>query len=278
MNFDELKFLLKTYNLTPNKIRGQNFLVSEEVLDDILATSHLTEQDLVMEVGPGLGALTQRLVGEAGRVVAFEVDENFAQPLNKLASVSGNLEIIWQDILSLSEDAWQEILKKNKTQNYKIVANIPYYLTGKFIQKFIFFKSKPETMVLMLQREVAERIIVKDKKESLLSLSVNFYAKSEIVSLVPKNNFYPEPQVDSAIVSIYDIHDWRYQVDEKKTWQLIKRGFAHKRKKLFNNLLTDPNLDRAKLASAFSEIGLDLNIRAEKLSRENWLKLAKILL
>lgn len=278
MNIDELKFLLKTYDLTPNKIRGQNFLISDDALEDIIVASKLSAQDLVLEVGPGLGALTQRLVGEANKVVAFEIDKNFQKPLSKLAQVSGNLEIIWQDILSLTDKEWQDILKRYNAQNYKIVANIPYYLTGKFIQKFIFFASKPDLMVLMLQKEVAERIIVKDNKQSLLSLSVGFYARSQIIKLVPKNNFYPEPKVDSAVISLYDIHDWDYEVDEKKTWQLIKRGFAYKRKKLFNNLLSDSALSREKLNLAFAEVGLDLNIRAEKLSRENWLKLAKILL
>ena len=266
------------YHLAPNKIRGQNFLVSDEVLDDAISVAGLNKQDLVLEVGPGLGALTQRLLEAVGQVVAFEVDKNFKKPLDKLAAVSKNLEIIWQDILSLSERDWQSILLKNKKQDYKIIANIPYYLTGKFIQKFIFFRDKPQIMLLMLQKEVAERIVVYDSKQSLLSLSVGFYAKSKIIRVVNKNNFYPEPKVDSALINIYDIHNWSYAVDEKKTWQLIKRGFAYKRKKLFNNLLTDASFSREKLSLAFLKAGLDPNIRAEKLSQENWLKLAEILL
>ncbi|PLX26373.1 16S rRNA (adenine(1518)-N(6)/adenine(1519)-N(6))-dimethyltransferase, partial [Candidatus Parcubacteria bacterium] len=137
MDKDQLHFLLKKYNLSPNKIRGQNFLVSDSILEQIVAAAKIKEDDLILEVGPGLGALTQELVKYGDRVVAFEIDKNFAKVLNKIKGVSNNLEIIWQDILSLSDDDWAKILFKHKKEKYKIVANIPYYLTSKFIQKFI---------------------------------------------------------------------------------------------------------------------------------------------
>ena len=137
MNKEELKFLLDKYNLTPNKIRGQNFLISDEVLDQIISAEQISKSDLVLEIGPGLGALTSRLVKEARQVVAFEVDKNFKKPLDKLSALAGNLEIFWQDILSLSTRQLADILEKHKSKEYKVVANIPYYLTAKFIQKFI---------------------------------------------------------------------------------------------------------------------------------------------
>lgn len=276
MNLEELKFLLNKYKLTPNKIRGQNFLISDEVLDTIIAGSNISKKDLILEVGPGLGALTQRLVASCYQVVALEIDKNLKKPLDKLLELNNNLEIIWQDILSLTDKQWQDILSRYKREDYKVVANIPYYLTGKFVQKFITAKNKPLSMTLMVQDEVARRV-VDDKKQSLLSLSVAFYAKTEIVGSVLKNNFYPQPKVDSAILYIHDIKDWSYQVEEKKTWQLIKRGFAYKRKKLFNNLLTDPNIDKTRLKSIFEKNHIDLNIRAEKLSPDEWIKIAKSL-
>jgi 16S rRNA (adenine1518-N6/adenine1519-N6)-dimethyltransferase len=275
MNKKELEFLLNKYNLTPNKIRGQNFLISDDILDKMISASQISKSDLVLEVGPGLGALTSRLVKEAKQVVAYEVDKNFKRPLDKLAGVSGNLEIFWQDILSVTEKQIEEVLLKHKTNKYKIVANIPYYLTAKFIQKFIQNKHKPETMTLMLQKEVAERIVSKDKKESMLSLSLAFYAQTRIVSFLGKENFYPAPKVDSAVLLIEKIKSWDYKTDEKFTWQMIHRGFASKRKKLINNLLTDPKLDKEKLTNIFLEMGLDLNIRAERLSVDNWLTLVK---
>ena len=270
MNLEELQFLLKKYKLSPNKIRGQNFLVSDQVLDNIITASDIKKTDLVIEVGPGLGALTQRLLDKAKQVTAFEIDKNFQKVLNKLKNINKNLKIIWQDILSVTD----EQLPKQK---YKVVANIPYYLTGKFMQKFLTVKNLPQTMILMIQQEVADRILVKDGKASLLSLSVDFYAQAEIVAKVGKNNFYPIPKVDSAIIKIFDIHKWGYKVDEKKVWQLIKRGFSSKRKKLLNNLLTDPNIDKNKLNTVFEKLQLDKNIRAEKLTTHNWIDLVKSL-
>ena len=278
MNFDQLQFLLKQYKLSPNKIRGQNFLIDDRALETIIEASNLDSKDLVLEVGPGLGALTTVLVDKAKQVFAFEVDKNFQPILNKLLKQYVNLEIFWQDILSLSDSQLGDILKKYKSKNYKIIANIPYYLTAKFIRQFIQSQHQPQSMTLMLQKEVAQRIVVSDNKYSLLSLSVHFYAKSKIITLVAKENFFPQPQVDSAIIHIFDIKPWPYEVEEKFVWQLIHRGFAKKRKKLINNLLTDPSFKKEKLEKIFANLDLDLNIRAERLLPENWLKLAEKLL
>jgi len=275
MNQQELQFLLNKYHLTPNKVRGQNFLISDDVLEDTIKAADVNGTDLVLEVGPGMGALSQKLLARAGQVVAFEVDKNFQKPLNKLMAATNNLELVWQDILSLTDRQWEDILQRYQAKNYKIVANIPYYLTAKFIQKFILAEKKPQSMTLMIQKEVAERIAAKNNKHSLLSLSVALYANSELVRLVNKENFYPQPKVDSAVIHIFGVHKWDYDVDEKYVWQLIRRGFASKRKKLSNNLLTDQNLDRKKLSATFVKMGLDDNIRAENLSPTDWLKLCK---
>lgn len=277
MNLTELKFLLNKYHLSPNKIRGQNFLISNDVLQEIIVGSQVTNQDLVLEVGPGLGALTQELIKKAKQVIAFEIDQQLIKPLNKLEKANRNLEIIWQDILSLTDDHWQDILQAKQAKEYKIIANLPYYLTAKFIKKFILAVNKPISMTIMVQKEVAERIVSDNQKHSLLSLSVAFYAQSKIVTIVPKSNFYPEPKVDSAILYIYKIHNWNYQEAEKKVWQLIHRGFAYKRKKLINNLASDQNLDKDKLRLTFDKLKLDLNIRAEDLTVNDWLQLGKYL-
>lgn len=274
MNVSELKFLLKKYSLTPNKIRGQNFLISDKVLSDIITAADIDNEDLVLEVGPGLGMLTQALLEQSKQVIALEVDKNFAKVLGKLEAVNKNLELIFQDVLTFSDRQVTEVLRKYKVKDYKIVANIPYYLTSKFLQKFITADRPPLSMTLMIQKEVADRV-GDVKKHSLLSLSVALYAKSKIISQVPKENFYPIPKVDSAILQIYDIVPWSYDVDEKRAWQIIKRGFAFKRKKLFNNLLSDSTLDKDKLSRIFDKINLDVNIRAEKLSLADWLKLIK---
>lgn len=277
MTKTEIKYLLQLYDLTPNKLRGQNFLLDEEVLDYIISKAKLSKKDLILEVGPGLGALTQKLSLSSAQVVAFEIEENFFAPLDKIQKVNTNVEIIWQDILKLEADQWQDILKHYKFRRYKIVANIPYYLTGKFIQKFVSFQSVPDSLTLMVQKEVAERIEAKDAKMSLLALAVQLYGRVELLRLVGKNSFWPAPKVDSAIIHISEIKKWSHPVDEKKTWQLIKRGFAKKRKKLVNNLLSDPKIEKKELLIALQKVGLDENVRAENLQPLDWVKLAEFL-
>lgn len=277
MTKEEIKYLLQRYDIAPNKLRGQNFLLDEEVLDYIIMKAKVAKEDLVLEVGPGLGALTQKLAAKNAQVVAFEIEDNFLAPLDKIQKLNSNTEIIWQDILTLDSKQWQAILAQKKFTHYKVVANIPYYLTGKFIQKFVSFDPVPDSLTLMLQKEVAERIEAKDDKMSMLSLAVKLYAKVEMLRLVPKKCFWPEPKVDSAVIHIFDIKKWAYPVEEKKTWQLIKRGYAKKRKKLVNNLLSDPNIEKKSLLEAFKKIGLDENIRAENLQALTWVKLAELL-
>lgn len=277
MTKEEIKYLLQRYDIAPNKLRGQNFLLDEEVLDYIIMKAKVAKEDLVLEVGPGLGALTQKLAAKNAQVVAFEIEDNFRAPLDKIEKLNSNTEIIWQDILTLDAKQWQAILAQKKFTHYKVVANIPYYLTGKFIQKFVSFDPVPDSLTLMVQKEVAERIEAKDDKMSMLSLAVKLYAKVEMLRLVPKKCFWPEPKIDSAVIHIFDIKKWTYPVEEKKTWQLIKRGYAKKRKKLVNNLLSDPSIEKKSLLEAFQKIGLDENIRAENLQATTWVKLAELL-
>ena len=139
------------------------------------------------------------------------------------------------------------------------------------------FKPAPKSLTLMIQKEVAQRLVASDQKQSLLSLAVAFYGEASLAVVVPKTCFYPVPQVDSAVIHINNIKAWSYPVDEKFTWQLIHRGFAQKRKKLINNILTDTRLDKDKVEQAFTKLNLDKNIRAENLSTQNWLDLVALL-
>ncbi len=273
----ELNFLLQKYHLSPNKLRGQHFLLDEDVLKNICRQAAVKKTDLVLEVGPGLGALTKYLIEQAGQVVAWEIEQKFRAPLEKLAAVAGNLDIYWQDILALKAVDWQKILAQKKFNQYKVVANIPYYLTGRLINKLILLDPPPVSITLLIQKEVAQRIC-DQKKNSLLSLAVAFYGQARLVALVPRSSFYPPPEVDSAILQISALHHWSDDVDEKKTWQLIRRGFAGKRKKLVNNLANDPILTKEKILNCLDQLELDRNIRAENLTVKNWLALAALLL
>jgi len=270
---EELKNLLEKYNLSPNKIRGQNFLISETVLNTIIRTATINKEELILEVGPGLGSLTRKLVKDSKKVIALEVDHNFQKVLNKLEKEYSNLEIIWQDILSLTNKQLRKTLSAAQLKNYKVVANIPYYLTSKLINKFLTFKKQPLSMTLMVQKEVAQRLVAEE--QSLLSLSLSFYAQVEIITIVSKEKFFPSPQVDSALIHINNIHPWLYAEEEDELWKLIHKGFAHKRKKLINNLRRDSIFKKEQLIKIFKDLNLDKNIRAQDLSKENWLALFK---
>ena len=270
MTIDELKSLLSQYNIKPTKKLGQNFLLSDEVLDQIVKAADITPSDTILEIGPGLGVLTRRLGERAELVLAVEKDHKVARVLHRLFRSKKNVKIIQGDALFLKPSDYQ--LQAN---SYKLVANIPYYITGKLLRNFLSSASKPKLMVLMLQSEVAHRIVSKPGEMSILSVSVQFYSDVEIVADVPKENFYPVPKVDSAVVRFDVYPDQLLQqkwggVDENKFFQLVKVGFSNKRKMLANNLKT---IYKGQVKEVLEEVGLNTKARAQDLSLDDWKKL-----
>ena len=247
------------------KSLGQNFLINPKVAGRIALEADISKGDTVLEIGPGTGNLTKHLLLRAKKVIAIEKDENLADELaNKFKTEieNGKLELKKTDIL---------LLDVIHPKTYKIVANIPYNITGAILKKFLSEKNKPKSMTLMVQKEVAERIIARDGKESLLSISVKIYGRPEIVFKVSRGNFYPIPNVDSAVITIKNISRKNFEkseVNEEKFWEIVKAGFAHKRKKLSSNLKNVISCQRSSLAN----LG---NKRAEDLSLADWLLLAK---
>ncbi|MDP3993822.1 MAG: 16S rRNA (adenine(1518)-N(6)/adenine(1519)-N(6))-dimethyltransferase RsmA [Candidatus Doudnabacteria bacterium] len=266
MTVNQLKSLLSRFHIKPNKLLGQNFLLSEEVLDKIVEAGELDQNDFVLEIGPGLGILTMRLAEEAGKVLAVEKDEKIYQALRKILKRYKNVKLIHKDALFFQPASYQL-----QATSYKLLANIPYYLTGKIIQNFLTAENQPSLMVLLLQKEVAERLTARPGEMSLLSVSAQFYSDPEIISIVGKGNFYPEPQVDSAIVRLKVLPKPRFGVDEKKFFQLVKIGFAGRRKQLHNNLTS--GLGAGDYKKILTEIGLNPLSRAQDLSLDDWHKL-----
>ncbi|HEY4493194.1 MAG TPA: 16S rRNA (adenine(1518)-N(6)/adenine(1519)-N(6))-dimethyltransferase RsmA [Candidatus Paceibacterota bacterium] len=253
------------------KSLGQNFLKDKEVLKDIIAASEIKPGEVVLEIGPGLGVLTEALLQAGATVIAVEKDERLISELQKrfaLAITAHKLYLVHDDALEFSISNFQFSVKSQfSISNYKIVANIPYYITGALLEKFLTEKVQPSRMVLLVQKEVAERITVKDGKESILSISVKAYGTPSIVRYVSKESFEPVPKVDSAILQIGSIsRDFFTAVEplrnEKRFFELVKKGFAHKRKKLSSNL---------KLQG--SPLELVGNRRAEELSLDDWREL-----
>jgi len=266
----QMKELCRIYDLRPSRSKGQNFLVTESVYNDIIAAGELTKEDTVLEVGPGLGFLTARLAKAAGQVVTVELDDklaNFLQTALDSQTVT-NVTLLNQDILRFNPD--------NLPAGYKIVANLPYNISSIFLRTFLEQKNAPERMVLLLQKEVAQRLTAKPGAMSLLSLSVQFYSQPEIIRLVKAGNFWPEPKVDSALVRL-QLNSGRsdaYSASEKKAFfRLARIGFSAKRKMLKNNLAAGLNLDLATATEILKASNLPPQIRAEELSLDDWEKL-----
>jgi 16S rRNA (adenine1518-N6/adenine1519-N6)-dimethyltransferase len=251
------------------KSLGQNFLKSEKALRQIVEASEIKESDVVLEIGPGRGALTKKLLEAGAYVLAVEKDETLAEELKIFLeeySNSGKLEIIKKDALEFSAGDYK------KLKNYKLVANIPYYITGALIEQFLTEKNPPQSITFLVQKEVAERIIAKDKKESILSISVKVFGRPKYIATVPKGAFAPSPSVDSAIIHIADVSNEIFaqnKITEQRFFEVVKAGFAHKRKQLGSNLSSAINEKK------FEECGIDKKARAENLKVENWVCLAK---
>jgi 16S rRNA (adenine1518-N6/adenine1519-N6)-dimethyltransferase len=260
------------------KSLGQHFLTSEGAVDSIVDAGDVTGDDVVLEVGPGKGVLTKKLLYFAGKVIAVEKDAQLVELLKekfKKEIKNNKLDLVEKDILDF-DLGLLEFYKKELGQ-YKLIANIPYNITGILIRKFLESKNQPERMVLMLQKEVAERIVAKDKKESILSISVKVYGEPKYIRMVRAGSFSPAPKVDSAILLIQNISkDFFKTFSEEKFFEILRAGFKSKRKKLSSNL--SEVIEKKKVLDAFKKLNLDPNLRAEDLDVEGWRKLSETLL
>ena len=268
--FEKTKFILKKYKLSANKNLGQNFLINDSVVDKIIDSANITKEDLVLEIGPGLGNLTEFLLEKAGKVIAIELDNRMIEILNDKFSMYDNFEIINEDVLKVD---LQELIKNNKSskiQNVKIVANLPYYITTPIIMKLLEEKLDIESITVMVQKEVADRLIATpgEKLSGAITYCVYYYASSESITIVENNSFIPEPEVDSEVIKLSIRKDPPVNVlDEKMFFKIIKVSFMQRRKTLINALVNGgilPNKDSAK--KVFDNLNLNYNIRGEALS------------
>ncbi|MDP1625383.1 MAG: 16S rRNA (adenine(1518)-N(6)/adenine(1519)-N(6))-dimethyltransferase RsmA [bacterium] len=254
------------------KSLGQNFLISERVVGGIVMAGEITPGEQVIEIGPGKGVLTAALLRAGAHVIAVEKDDRLIPLLAtrfKPEISRGDLVLIHGDVLE-SMDAVSIRIKGH----YKVIANIPYYITGQIIRQFLSIDDKPDSMILMVQKEVADRIIARDGKESILSLSVKVYATPSLVMNVSRGNFFPIPNVDSAVLKLSDIKmPFANTTDESRFFETVKAGFAQKRKKLAGNLTSV--MPKDQVAQKFKALGLDDNARAEDVSLDIWIKLAQ---
>jgi len=253
--------------LRPKKYLGQNFLVDKNILQKIIVVAEIKKSDYVLEVGPGRGVLTAELAKSAKRVLAVEKDKDLIADLNQ--NEWGNVRVLQADILKVTDE---QLRCEFKDHAYRVIANLPYNISSEFLRLFLEREYAPKAMLLMLQREVAERICSKDGENSVLSLAVQFFADPVIRFLVKKNSFFPSPKVDSAIIEIKNIRKDKYPIDPGKFFQVVKKGFAQKRKQLKNNL---KEFGEARVVDVLSVLGYSENCRAEELALNDWVKLAQ---
>jgi len=258
-----MQSILQKYNIHPSKLRGQNFLINKGIAEKIINAGELSKKDTVLEIGPGLGVLTEKLLENVKKVIAVEKDKKLYELLKDRFRNIKNLELIDADILSLDT--------KHYTQNaYKLIANIPYNITGRILRIFLSGDNPPSMIVIMVQHEVGEKLL--GKSRGMLTLLAELYGKAERVCNVSAGSFYPAPKIDSMVIKltlgIPKLHS-------EEVLKIAKIGFSQRRKKLLSNLSTGLKLDKKKLREAFLECGINENARAEELSKSDWLKLAE---
>ncbi len=273
--------------LFAKKSLGQHFLNSKHVLGQIITASNIAKGENVLEIGPGTGALTRPLLDAGAKVIAAEKDDraiDFLKGIFTTECESGQLTVVHGDILELrkaqsASNGTGGDTKPIISLPYAVIANIPYYITGSILQSFLEFTPRPTRMVLLVQKEVAERIVARDSKESILAISVKAFCNAKIIANVPRGAFTPPPNVESAILSLENITDERFvqnNVEISRFFRILKAGFAHKRKYLKRNIEEVLSADEIlKLSAKWTELNLDEKVRAEDLELDTWFKLAK---
>ncbi|MCD4761887.1 16S rRNA (adenine(1518)-N(6)/adenine(1519)-N(6))-dimethyltransferase RsmA [bacterium] len=268
--------ICKELNIVPRRGMGQNFLVEENFYTAMIEASRISAKDFVLEVGPGLGFLTRLITEKAGQITTVELDKKIAVYLreNRALADLENLKIIQGDILTL-------LNKIDLPKEYKIVANLPYNITSRFLKNVYFLDNGPVLMTLMLQKEIAERIVANPPKMSILAISIQLYASPEIIIDVPRTAFWPVPQVDSAIISFKKADPSRiiknFNKKEKKFFQTVKIGFSAKRKMLKNNLSAGFKTPTREIEEMLLKIGISPKARAQDLSLKDWALLTDVL-
>lgn len=271
----------------PKKSLAQNFLTDESHLSAIAAAADLTEQDTVVEIGPGLGVLTHYLAQQAGRVVAVELDDRLVDFLQERFAADEHVSIVHSDILqtdlaalvgrsdTLSEDG----IARSTRPTYKVVANLPYYITSAVLRYLLESETPPTTAILMVQKEVAERICATPGNLSILAVSVQFYAHPQIVREVPAAAFYPRPKVDSAVLRLDLLPTAAVdEVDPKTYFRVVKAGFSQKRKQLLNSVSAGLQHDKSEIRAVLESAEIDPKRRAETLSLAEWGNLCRTLI
>jgi 16S rRNA (adenine1518-N6/adenine1519-N6)-dimethyltransferase len=271
-NARDLRNLLFAHNMRPNKAFGQNFLIDRSVLTNIVEAAEIAESDEILEVGAGTGVLTRELAQRAQRVVAVEIERDMLELLSETTATYKNVELVAQNLLYLQPD---QVFGQTP---YKLVANLPYYITAPTFRHFLEDTNPPRLLVVMVQLEVAQRIVAKPGDLSLLAVSIQFYGEPRIIARVPAQSFYPAPKVDSAILRI-DVKPQAPLTHEERDrfFRIVQAGFSERRKQLHNSLTHGLHHKNEHIRAWLSEAGIDPSRRAETLSIPEWINVWRVI-
>lgn len=267
----ETKFIMDKYHIKADKSLGQNFLIDDEAVFGIVDAANISKEDLVIEIGPGLGTLTKELLEKAGKVICIELDKRMIEILEDRFSIFENFELINNDVLKVD---LKETIKKANMRNAKIVANLPYYITTPIIMKLLEDRLDIETITVMIQKEVADRLVTEPGKgdTGAITYAINYYTNPKRVLEVPNTAFIPAPKVNSTVIQLEVLKEPSVNVEnEEKLFELIKVAFMQKRKTLVNALVNSGKYGgKEKIEKALTELNVDLRIRPEKLKLEQF--------
>lgn len=276
---EETRFIMNKYNIRANKSLGQNFLVNQDVVNSIIDSSNITKEDLVIEIGPGLGTLTRFLLEKANKVICVELDKNMIKILNDRFKLYDNIEILNNDILKTDlNKIIKEQKQNNKIKNVKIVANLPYYITTPIIMKLLESNLDINSITVMIQKEVADRLIEipGGKNTGAITYAIYYYCTSEKILEVENNSFIPEPEVTSEVIKLNIRKNPPIEVKNKELlFDIIKKAFMQRRKTLLNSLVNSKVfLNKEDGIKVLKELNIDINIRPEKLTLDDFAKIA----
>ena len=276
--YKETKFIMNKYHITANKSLGQNFLISKEAVDSIIGSASISKQDLIIEIGPGLGTLTQELLEKAGKVICIELDTKMVDIITDRFSLYSNIEIINEDVLKVN---LQDLIKKEKQENnfqsVKVVANLPYYITTPIIMKLLEDKLDIESITIMIQKEVAQRLLAEPgtNLSGAITYGIYYYTVPQNVIEVSRDSFIPAPEVDSQVIKLNIRKNPLVIVkDEEKLFKIIKLAFMQRRKTLINALSNGNLYTKEEIKQMLEDLNIDLQIRGEKLTLEQFAQIA----
>ena len=276
--YKETKFIMNKYHITANKSLGQNFLISKEAVDSIIGSASISKQDLIIEIGPGLGTLTQELLEKAGKVICIELDTKMVDIITDRFSLYSNIEIINEDVLKVN---LQDLIKKEKQENnfqsVKVVANLPYYITTPIIMKLLEDKLDIDSITIMIQKEVAQRLLAEPgtNLSGAITYGIYYYTVPQNVIEVSRESFIPAPEVDSQVIKLNIRKNPPVIVkDEEKLFKIIKLAFMQRRKTLINALSNGNLYTKEEIKQMLEDLNIDLQIRGEKLTLEQFAQIA----